>query len=648
MAATTVLGKRSRNTPAKASTSARATRATRSSTRTTQFVVLDNNENENPFITPAKKHDAVRDDSVIDDEDRLVEEIRPVKRARGRPPIKHRRSDEDAPVDDRPITKPKTPSTPRHRDALANKVPVTPRHRVVVGGKPMTPRTPRTGQDPVTPRSLVPTVYNDARQLFIRGVQPDRLTGRDNERAELQQFVSTRVEKKSSGCLYVSGPPGTGKSALVSEVCQEFADDASVKCAYLNCMSAKSAREIYFKLLEEIDEADGVLEGDESDTLRAIIKERRTSYVVTLDEIDHLLELDLELLYKLFEWALRPGSSLVLIGIANALDLTDRFLPRLKSRGLKPQLLPFMPYNAAQIGQVITTKLRTLLPKAHTGPADFVPFLHPTAIRFLSAKVAGQNGDLRNAFDICRRTIDLIETETRNQHAKKAEEQQTPTPTPSPTKTPLIDNLNLCSPPTKTAQRQSSISALTALTAPRATIAHMANITAAVFSNGSKNRLRTLNLQQRAVLCALCALEHRLRTNNPTMTHPTTPSKSSAATATAPTIKALYTTYSHLCTRDSTLHPLTTTEFRDVVGSLETLSLISTVEQGRTGSFVKQAGTPSRRGRKVCDGFGGEGLGDERRVASCVGVGELKEGVLGAGEKGSGVLRGILEGEGLL
>jgi cell division control protein 6 len=54
--------------------------------------------------------------------------------------------------------------------------------------------------------------------------------------------------------------------------------------------------------------------------------------VVVLDEIDSLITRDQEVLYKIFEWASVPCSHLVLIGIANALDLTDRILPRLRAK----------------------------------------------------------------------------------------------------------------------------------------------------------------------------------------------------------------------------------------------------------------------------------------------------------------------------
>jgi cell division control protein 6 len=115
-----------------------------------------------------------------------------------------------------------------------------------------------------------------------------------------------------------------------------------------------------------------------------------------------------------------------------------------------------------------------------------------------------------------------------------------------------------------------------------------------------------------------------------------TPSRSKNA---APTIKALYDVYCMLCKRDSILHPLTSTEFRDVVGSLETLSLINACD-GKNGSFVGLS-TPNKRTRKFGSGIG---AGDEKRVGSCVGEKEIAQAVEGLG---AGILKSILSGEGL-
>lgn len=424
----------------------------------------------------------------------------------------------------------------------------------------------------------------------------------------------------------MSGPPGTGKSALVTEVCQDIRDTPNVRRAYINCMSVKGPRDIYNKLMEELIDDDEELANDEIGHLRAIFVPKKKSsgpvYVVTLDEIDHLLALGLDILYNFFEWSLHRSSRLILIGIANALDLTDRFLPRLKARNLKPQLLPFLPYTAPQIASVITAKLQTLSQASLGAPLDHIPFVHPTAVQFCSKKVASQTGDLRKAFDIMHRTIDLVEDETRQKHrgGQNAQIYQ------SPSKMPLNENPNLSSAVAPPVSPEASLALLSPCDAPRATIAHVARVSASALSNGTPQRLQTLNLQQKAALCALISLEKSNRRRCRSILD--TPSKTSAM-STAPSIRKLYDTYCSLCKRENTLHPLTATEFADVVGGLETLGLVG---KGDARSFTRVTAGKKAKG----------GAGDERRVVSWVSEGEIKgclEGVSGT------ILKGLLLGD---
>jgi cell division control protein 6 len=445
--------------------------------------------------------------------------------------------------------------------------------------------------------------------------------------------------------MYVSGPPGTGKSAMVIEVTEGIAESlAHIRKAHINCMSIKSSKDLYATLLLQLSGTEDVETGRTIEILQKLFISKKKSadvFVVILDEIDHILSLDLESLYRVFEWSMQKSSRLVLIGIANALDLTDRFLPRLKSRNLKPELLPFLPYTAPQIKTIISTRLRTLLPDgaAATGPP---PLIHPAAIELCSRKVASQTGDLRKAFEICRRSLDLVELETRQKHEQEVKEKHLQM---TPSRKVLGENTNLAkasttfsSPgPSLSADVVKSLQSLTTETAPRVSIGHLNKITSAAFSNGSNQRLKTLNLQQKAALCALIALEKRNRAANDVGVSIGTPSKSRV---TAPTVKALFDTYCVLCTRDSVLHPLSSSEFREVIGSLETLSLITPVD-GKTGSFALAAQTPSKRGRKPAFAKA-NGIGDDMKVASCVGEKEVS----GAAEGlGADILHSILSGQ---
>jgi len=425
---------------------------------------------------------------------------------------------------------------------------------------------------------------------------------------------------------------------MVNEVTQAMSVSTPIKKAYINCMSIKSSKDLYETLLEQIADASELAEDDAALALQKLLLPRKKSsnvYLVILDEIDHILTLDLESLYKIFEWSMQKTSRLVLAGIANALDLTDRFLPRLKSRNLKPELLPFLPYSAVQIKGIITGRLKSLVPEGSP-----LPFIHPAAIELCSRKVASQTGDLRKAFEICRRAIDLVEMETKQKHEVEAKEKLL---LATPSRKPLGENANLC-PPSRDSPEKSipsmlalSLKSLTIENAPRVSIGHLNKVTAAAFSHGTNQRLKTLNLQQKAALCSLMALEKRNRASRDALVSQS-PFKSQTV---APTIKTLYETYNLLCTRDSVLHPLSGSEFREVVGSLETLSLISEVD-GKTGSLAMLQ-TPSKRAKRTA--FAGSvGLADERKVASCVGEKELEQAIEGLGVD---ILRSILSGEAL-
>ncbi|MCJ1341485.1 AAA ATPase [Bachmanniomyces sp. S44760] len=526
----------------------------------------------------------------------------------------------------------RTPKTPRHRDALSKGTPVTPRHKVNISGKPAIPWTPKT---PISPAN-VPTIYSSARQLFLRGANPGRLIGREEERDKLTALIQGSVESRNGGCIYISGPPGTGKSALVDQICNAYQDLDDMRVAHINCMSVKSQRDIYEKLFAELCEQDTTMERGNMAQLKAMFLPRKNTpgpvYLVTLDEIDHLLTLDLEILYTLFEWALHRSSRLILIGIANALDLTDRFLPRLKTRNLKPQLLPFLPYTVPQISSVITTKLKSLKTANSDVLPDYIPFLHPAAIQFCSKKVAAQTGDLRDAFDLVRKAIDLAESETRQKHQQ---ELQSRALVSSPSKAPLCENQNLSSPRYPmadskcTSDFKRSLNQLTPESAPRVTIAHIARVFSLAFGNCTAERLRALNLQQKASLCALFILESR----NQKKDIFATPSKSAHAT---PTVRKIYETYCGLCKRENALYPLTATEFTDVLGSLETQGLVGGAEgKGTAGRLGLGQGklTPSKRG----------GRAEERPMVCFVNSEELRGCLNGVG---GGILMAFLHGSG--
>jgi len=454
-------------------------------------------------------------------------------------------------------------------------------------------------------------VYAQARQLFTQASNGS-VIGRDAERTQLRKFISNGIENRVGGCTYVSGPPGTGKSALVQETLQEYGQQA-VKVATFNCVAFQSSADVLASFAQEFGCSAGNQKTVKARLSRLFTTKKATPemHLVLLDEIDSLVQGQCEVLYSIFEWAMHPSSSLILIGIANALDLTDRFLPHLKSRNVRPELLPFLPYSAQQISTILSEKLRSLLVAGTNPPANWVPLIHPAAVQLIGKRIASQTSDLRKAFSLARRAIDQIEQET----LLKTSQEQTVTPTKEPlAEIPNLGTVHDVASSTKSSTKvadRSVLCHLTAESAPRATPAHVAAIASHIFNNATLSRLDGLNLQQKAVLCSLVAFENHRQRRDPF----TTPSKPKT-----PTIKALFEKYAALCKRHEQFVTLRNTEFRDVVASLETLGLVQE-NTGRGSSLLTPSKTPSRSGRGL----------DDKQVVSAVSEKEMRDSLRGPG-----------------
>ena len=122
--------------------------------------------------------------------------------------------------------------------------------------------------------------------------------------------------------------------------------------------------------------------------------------MLILDEIDQI-EKSIKSpadLYKIFEWPFLPSSKLILIGIANSLDFTERLLPRLELKPeCKPKILNFTPYSKEDIIMIIKDRLKDI-EESHNNCV----IIEDKALGLCATKIASTNGDIRKVLDICR------------------------------------------------------------------------------------------------------------------------------------------------------------------------------------------------------------------------------------------------------
>ena len=142
--------------------------------------------------------------------------------------------------------------------------------------------------------------------------------------------------------------------------------------------------------------------------------------MLLVDELDYLLTRQQKVIYNLFDWPTKANAKLVVIGIANTMDLPERLLPRVSSR-MGTARVVFKAYHRDQLTQIIEHRLAA------------TKVFSSDAIRFCASAVAGVSGDCRTALQICRRAVEiaqrdikengidhLIETDSRtNKRAKR-------------------------------------------------------------------------------------------------------------------------------------------------------------------------------------------------------------------------------------
>ncbi|XP_021715500.1 cell division control protein 6 homolog B-like isoform X2 [Chenopodium quinoa] len=241
---------------------------------------------------------------------------------------------------------------------------------------------------------------------------PSSVVCREDESRKVLEFCKTSVESKKAGSLYICGCPGTGKTMVMDKVKHSLlswsseADIEQPDVLFMNCTSLSKSSDIFTKILQNIQPKRKI-----SGSTTAL-KHIQNHYaqdgnlgskmmLLIIDELDYLITKDREVLHELFMLTTLPFSRCILIGIANAIDLADRFLPRLQSLNCKPSVLTFRAYSKDQIQKILQERLVAL---------PYTVF-QPQTLELCARKVAAASGDMRKALSVCRCAIEILESE---------------------------------------------------------------------------------------------------------------------------------------------------------------------------------------------------------------------------------------------
>lgn len=405
------------------------------------------------------------------------------------------------------------------------------------------------------------------------------LAGRSAERALIGEFVAsfvgeTRSTHTHSTSLYISGSPGTGKTALVNSVISQSAIPPTIRVITINCMALNDIDFLWSRLADEFSTKAKTKRTTRGvDEVCQLLSSCGSKFLLVLDELDHVAASS-QLIASVFSIAQTHPSRLRIISIANTHTLTSAS-SQVDIQGITGvETLHFSPYTSEQLMDILMMRLEPLSnDTVHLKQAE--KLLPKTSLALLSKKIAAQAGDVRSLFEVLRGAIDSA--------SKASTEVGLDGPVPVVTPSHILAALRSYAP----------ASTATSSTSRNADVASSSEVVAKVAGVGLQARLSLL-----AMLLAFKRQEQGLLVSSLPSKTKAAPGKSTPKRIkTVPRISPLDVIQLHayyvklLSKSNDAFSAVSRTEFLDIVNMLETLGIVGRESSGPS--------TPSRVGRRA-------------------------------------------------
>ncbi|KAJ3327391.1 Origin recognition complex, subunit 1 [Blyttiomyces sp. JEL0837] len=256
------------------------------------------------------------------------------------------------------------------------------------------------------------------RKVLSTSFTPDEMPCRHTEFASVYDGIYSALEKGGGECIYISGVPGTGKTATVRQVIKTLEstfsitqEDAAFNYYEINGMKLTDPQQAYSMFWKHMYPGSArVSPSHAADLLQGLFKEkfpnskRERPIVLLLDELDVLITRKQNVIYNFFDWPRCKNSPLILIAVANTMDLPERLFTNKVNSRVGTKRIAFNAYGVDDLKAIIGARFSEYC------------VISPDAVEFCARKVAGMSGDARRALEICRRSIEVLarEVETSN------------------------------------------------------------------------------------------------------------------------------------------------------------------------------------------------------------------------------------------
>lgn len=146
--------------------------------------------------------------------------------------------------------------------------------------------------------------------------------------------LEAAIADGTGSCIYIAGTPGTGKTATVREVvarleeCVQNDELDDFIFVEINGLKITDPHQSYSVLWESL-KGERVSPSQAIDLLEREFNNpnpRRTPCVVLMDELDQLVTRNQSVMYNFFNWPGLRHSRLIVLAVANTMDLPERTL----------------------------------------------------------------------------------------------------------------------------------------------------------------------------------------------------------------------------------------------------------------------------------------------------------------------------------
>jgi cell division control protein 6 len=243
-------------------------------------------------------------------------------------------------------------------------------------------------------------IYKD-RDVLYALVPATGLLHRTEQKNELIMELAPILMNSAVNCVFVYGNPGTGKTAVITELMEELGTEAKkrkVKLtkAYVNCSENRTETTILIDILSQINPKKtyprvGWTRSKAISELTKVAAELKTNVIAVLDEVDYALkESGDDILYRLSRINEKLESQMSTILISNDIRVAEYIKPKTQSTLGRVRVI-FAPYTAEELYDILRDRAKAAFNKDVVSDA---------VVKKISEIEASRGGDARKALEL--------------------------------------------------------------------------------------------------------------------------------------------------------------------------------------------------------------------------------------------------------